>query len=539
MTTKKKKSAKQRRILIVALIVAAAIVAASTFAWFSSKDEVTNRLTASANYNVSIVEDFQPPADWLPGQTVNKDVSAVNTGNVDAFVRMWLDGSLRLLKEDAVANETLAKNTVENVLPANNALKAVTDPARTKLGLNYFVKNGDTITYYKTLSTDKINNPEDIQNATAPSEETNQPAAFSEVQSMQAAGVLAYAPEIVNSNAQYTWVLEQAEEFWVYDSAAGKTEWKTVAAGTKVGTVGSSADVKVVPAGNAQKGNYFGAIDASTFQPETTGLYLFKRNIGDTADGTPNTYEYSGYYYVKPNSANAPDSITEDTYFALHTETAENNHSDYVVPTSAVAETEDVEPTADLTLPVNPNGVKLFSAKETVLNKTNGLTWTYTAPNGTAPAYFTVTNGAGVSIEIKLANINANDSEAWTAIAPSGDTDGSKTTFYYNNDLEAGDTTTKLVDSVTLSPDTEVGAYLAFDFDLDVFLDSVQITLTEEKDEGYVTVKDGWLTTNISDTTNNDNDDVYDHSGITAANGAAEDELGEIDKMTWTIHTGS
>lgn len=112
MTTKKKKSAKQRRVLIVALIVAVAIVAASTFAWFSSKDEVTNRLTASANYNVSIVEDFQPPADWLPGQTINKDVAAVNTGNVDAFVRMWLDGKLRLLKEDAVGSEVLANNTV-------------------------------------------------------------------------------------------------------------------------------------------------------------------------------------------------------------------------------------------------------------------------------------------------------------------------------------------------------------------------------------------------------------------------------------------
>lgn len=100
-TQKKKKSAKEKKVLIGSVVVAAAIVAGSTFAWFSSKDEVTNRLTASADYNVSIVEDFQPPKEWIPGQTVNKDVAAVNTGNVDAFVRMWLGGTMRVLKEEA------------------------------------------------------------------------------------------------------------------------------------------------------------------------------------------------------------------------------------------------------------------------------------------------------------------------------------------------------------------------------------------------------------------------------------------------------
>ena len=58
---------------------AAMIIAGSTFAWFTSKDEVTNRLTANSDYGVSIVESFAPPANWLPGQTVNKDVYAVNT----------------------------------------------------------------------------------------------------------------------------------------------------------------------------------------------------------------------------------------------------------------------------------------------------------------------------------------------------------------------------------------------------------------------------------------------------------------------------
>ena len=32
--------------------------------------------------------------------------------------------------------------------------------------------------------------------------------------------------------------------------------------------------------------NYYGAIDASTFKPETTGLYIFRRNVSETAAGS-------------------------------------------------------------------------------------------------------------------------------------------------------------------------------------------------------------------------------------------------------------
>ncbi|WP_173386813.1 hypothetical protein [Ruminococcus flavefaciens] len=39
------------------------------------------------------------------------------------------------------------------------------------------------------------------------------------------------------------------------------------------------------------------------------------------------------------------------------------------------------------------------------------------------------------------------------------------------------------MDSVTLSKDTDNAAYLAFDFDLNVFLDSVQVTMDENGKE--------------------------------------------------------
>ena len=527
-TQKKKKSAKQKRVLIGSVVVAVAIVAGSTFAWFSSKDEVTNRLTASADYNVSIVEDFQPPADWLPGQTINKDVAAVNTGNVDAFVRMWLGGALRVLEEDTTEPDATA--AIATVLPTTGGtFGAATDPNRTKLGLNYYFKKSDnTITYYKTLSTEKIDNPKDANNKSNVDEVTNIPAMFSEVQSMQAAGILAYAP----TGAHYSWTLEQAADLWVMMPSASKAELVTVAAGKKVGTVGTSGvDYEVVNTATDTSGNYYGPIDASTFQPETSGLYLFGRNIGDTADGTVNTYEYSGYYFVKKSETGAPTGLKENTYFALHTADGVNKHSDYVIPTGAVNEnTTDFSPTADHKLPVTIVDVDVFTATETIYSQANSnLTWTYSDAASGQPAKFTVDNGKGIVIDIALANIGT-DADEWTAIKPAASPIDNRTTFYYNNDLEAGDTTRKLVDNVKLSDDTVLGSYLAFDFDLNVFLDSVQVTLDTEGNESADAVSGGWSTTNVY----NETSDGYNHSRVMEASGTTSLTGGEISKMAWS-----
>lgn len=489
MTNTKKKSAKEKRILVASIIVAATIVAGSTFAWFTSKDEVTNRLSASAKYDVSIAEDFQPPEEWVPGQTINKDVSAVNTGNVDAFVRMWLGGQMRLLNED-----TPSVDATTNV-----SFTAVSDQKLIDLGLTYGAGNN---VYYRELSQKQIDNPKDEANKTAADEDTNQPATFSEVQSVQAGGVLVYAPE----KAGYTWELEQATELPIY--TGGTATMTNVAKGTKVGTGNSTATNKIT----ATDTNYFGAIDASTFKPETTGLYIFRRNVAETADGTENKYEYSGYYY----------DATLKKYFALHNEIGANGHSDYVLPEGTINDNSTATPSKDQVLPVTINEGKkvyLYTASEKVINTgstENDLKWTYDATN----KKFVVTYGTGdkaVSIDVNLDNIG-DGAEAWTAI--SGTTADHTTTFYYNNDVEAGDSTTKLVDSVKLSENTKNGAYLAFDFDLDVFLDSVQVTMDEAGNENFEPVKDGWTVA----------------TGDTATAAKAEATVGapEINTITWT-----
>lgn len=102
---RKKQTLHQRRILTASVMIAAVIVSGSTFAWQTSEDSVTNRLTSDADYGVSITETFTPPADWLPGQEINKDVGAVNTGNISAFVKLTLSNALEVSYESKV-NDT-------------------------------------------------------------------------------------------------------------------------------------------------------------------------------------------------------------------------------------------------------------------------------------------------------------------------------------------------------------------------------------------------------------------------------------------------
>ena len=68
-------------------------------------------MSASSDYGVSIVESFAPPENWLPGQEVNKDVYAVNTGNVAAFVEETVSGALTITKE--VAKDNLSANSLK------------------------------------------------------------------------------------------------------------------------------------------------------------------------------------------------------------------------------------------------------------------------------------------------------------------------------------------------------------------------------------------------------------------------------------------
>ena len=55
----------RKSVLIASCVLAGLIVAGSTFAWFTSRDEVVNKISASNEYNVVAKEDFTPPDNYL------------------------------------------------------------------------------------------------------------------------------------------------------------------------------------------------------------------------------------------------------------------------------------------------------------------------------------------------------------------------------------------------------------------------------------------------------------------------------------------
>ncbi|MBQ8133968.1 MAG: hypothetical protein IJ192_06155 [Clostridia bacterium] len=150
--TENKKNKRKRRVLAASCILAALIVAGSTFAWFTSKDEVVNKLSATNNYDVVAVEDFTPPSNWTPGQTVNKDVRVTNTGNVDAFVKATVTGDLVLTRlttsvvsdaDDAFKNAiVLSTGSTTQANPDTPATSA--DQVRAKQAGSRLVYSADT-----------------------------------------------------------------------------------------------------------------------------------------------------------------------------------------------------------------------------------------------------------------------------------------------------------------------------------------------------------------------------------------------------------
>lgn len=516
MTTKKKKSAREKRVLVASLIIAATIVAGSTFAWFTSTDEVTNRLSASANYGVSIAEDFTPPEDWVPGQVINKDVGAVNTGNVDAFVRMWLEGEMSVFKR------TTQNNSVGMPSANPTALTKTTDKKYLDLGFNYVDTNNN---YYKELS--QLQRENNSNNASAAhNEDTNIPAQFSEVQAMQAGGYLAYVPD----NAEYYYVVEQATTIKAFADTNNATPETTInlKKGDIVATKG--ATIPTLAAGQTAayiaKGTKGISIDTSEFYPQTEGVYLFRRSVDLNSEAnTADDYEYSGYYYVPATggklieTSSTGDDNTQH-YLALYTDRVGNDSdkSDYTIPDDSIETTATTSPSNDVISVTPSNNLKFFNAKENVVEN-SALTWAYDNTAGKEKLTATYNGGTtdstadDISVDINLANIGT-DAEMWTALG-----EPKFKTFYYNNDVEEGDTTTKLVDSVKLADSTTQDAYLAFDFDLNVFMDSVQVTKNEEGVEGV--------------------DSVNPWNGIPTnqtAYGAATNADEEITKITWTTN---
>jgi len=416
-----KKSAKEKRVLIAALLVAAVTVAGSTFAWFTSKDEVTNRLTASADYGVSIVEDFTPPEDWLPGQKINKDVSAVNTGNVAAFVRLGLlyDSKLTTAGEGVAIADFASK--VDELVELNT--KASSSADNTPSG-------GNTV------------------NGTA-----------NEVTLLQAGGklVIAGGQAVTPSDA---WNVRSGDDSSDsnLDDYSGSEQF-------------DPAVTKTVSDPESTYADTYGS-----------GVYIFQRTSYETEG---NAVKYAGYYYdAVGKKFYALQTQPGTVYLPEGAVTLEEDEDGKVTATLSsdvkLANTQEVtiqntgdDPEFSVTWLEVDGETEAAAGSEDA----KYIRLTYVGNDDTSDDKAL----DDVVIDIELAD---DWSEKWTYIAGDSDKiNGTNDTgyFYYNGILDPGATTEKLVDSVTLNGDVTQEAYKELQFDLSVILDSIQVTPDEAK----------------------------------------------------------
>lgn len=113
---KQNKNKKKWTAAAASLAIIAAL--AGTFAWFTSNDNTKNHFeTGMAGNDVEIVETFDPPKDWKPGQNVKKEVAVTNTGEYKSLIRVTFDESIK--KVNAFNPKTI------NVVGATNEIAAV------------------------------------------------------------------------------------------------------------------------------------------------------------------------------------------------------------------------------------------------------------------------------------------------------------------------------------------------------------------------------------------------------------------------------
>ena len=489
---------------------------------------------------------------------------------------MWLDGNLRMMNQyrGPAANDAVKWNAGFNL----TAIVDTEDSNLISMGLTKRVTGASADTYVKTLSRQQTLNAKQAAELNAQGYASKVGGAYSEVQAMQS-GILAYAPD----DAEYSYLLKEETELSIY---FGANDYRNVQvpAGTLVhvgGTPGTAAAFDTNGALNitatetvkstssasnstafpvvyvqAQRHNdsttFFTPVNVEyeSFTPLTDGLYLFLRTEGDSNQSNP---EFSGYYmngYVSTET----DPYSAATFYALNTNTSLANKSDYTVKGATTATyAAPITVTYDsaeknIISAVPSANLELYNAKyETVA--AHDMKFYADAVSGTTQNIYAVYdadddntfNGdKDIVVVITIANVGTSP-EGWTPIGTTnaataytlvpGTTpttvalDASKLTYYYNNDVEAGDSSAKLVDKVKLYEGVTQKAYLAFDFDLNVHLESIQVTMDDNGNEAATAVASGWAATQESGS---------DVNTGAAGTQAPATPSGEITSMSWS-----
>jgi alternate signal-mediated exported protein len=524
--SKKKKSAKQKRILVASVLLAAFIMAGGTFAWFGAKDEITNKLTATSNYGVLGTEDFTAVDNWTPGQAVNKDVYAVNTGNVAAFVQAELTNNFTLTvpgksldvvfkdkdntldvggaSNDAIIEKdgTRELNKLDTITTTN--LVELSDAEREA------IESGSRLVYPYTYTVTTYN--ETSTKSGGSDTETASLKAAEQAEYQRLLTLYFDAENLEKSDdgndTTYTATSEEVTATgtvkYVYTYTPG-TYTKKTDEGDDKGAITYNKDGKIT----VKEYTTSQIVDDDTtnvvddWKPSAAGVYIFERNSGD--DATVTTYKkYAGYYFDGSKYYALDEINVETDKYGLVKTIHEQKISDNQLVDKDTDNDGDAITT--VTLQTKTDVSKATNTKIEFLADADatGDAKYVSTDSKTGEKYLTVQ----VSFTDPQADASATDktktmqvfvyldkdyAENWTmnAVETGNDTKTCNSIeFYYNNILEGGKSTEKLVDKLVLDKDIKQGAFNEFEYDLNVIINSQQAIASEDGSWSAEAVKD-------------------------------------------------
>ena len=135
---------KNKKVTILFIITATSILISLvgfTAAYFSSSTDFENEFQAGL-FQTTAIEVFESPDNWKPGQTIPKELTITNTGNVDAKARVCLE------------EEWVTRNNNNLPLTQNDENVAIINLANT----SDWVKHGNCYEYKEVLVPDETTN---------------------------------------------------------------------------------------------------------------------------------------------------------------------------------------------------------------------------------------------------------------------------------------------------------------------------------------------------------------------------------------------
>lgn len=262
-------------------------------------------MTASTDYGVSIVESFVPPKQWVPGQTINKDVYAVNTGNIEAFVKESISGNLSYTYEKRVA--TAPANGTDASGKARDAgyVRLDTDSARAIDGATT-MEAGGFIAWAAPVNTVYKLNGKEVKEGTTDGTITTPAVANQKSVVVGTAAAKKFKYEYTDTTGTYVGdSLEEGAVFYKLTDPASAGDPYTASAtdagnltltvdhSPTAGTVNSATQTDANDAANAP-----GKVEGERWHPTDTGVYIFRRSYvpNNAADADKNavTYKFNG-----------------------------------------------------------------------------------------------------------------------------------------------------------------------------------------------------------------------------------------------------